>query len=330
MTDEHCDFVICVNNAVIDQLNTQLTLTSEPIVMLRSHTISSIASSNFWTYLFCLVAFLPGCDSKNRTPPDVPKYAEHDASTAEDSVLKTLRISQVTNRIHGTGTKFNPALLNHVDRAPHYANSGSQGAKAANFGIYLSDLKYAATYGQQEAVKRYFEACIRLSESAGIKREFSQIVQYLPQEIMTEDSAFEKSVQRQLNNAQNTSEGEEFKKAHASSLAGYYIEELYHLVSFLQSYSKDQNSDEVFFTILNTLVSQKSELNALITYFDHIDMKPEGISAYQDLLYLQTIYLQLDIESPSLETEPSKVLGNKSLHELFAAILTVRNKIVNF
>lgn len=287
--------------------------------------------SSFCMYAICLsISLLSGCGPKNDHSNEQPKFDEHDAAAVEDAVLKSLRNSNVTATIRGTGVAFNLTYLSDVNRISHYANLKNKGQAAANFGIYLSDLKYLIAYDRRDEIIRYFDACLRLSDDTGIKKEFSQAVELRLDDITAGDEALETKIRQQIKDATNTSKGEAFRNMHASALAGYYIEELYHLVTTLQNYKSDDASNQVFFSLLSTLLDQKDELNNLISYFDHLQMKPEGISAYQELLRIQMMYLALDIGALLEETDPSKARQNKNLHELFDAIFSIRDKIVNF
>ena len=275
-----------------------------------------------------VMTFLLGCGTKNDRQAAKHEFNEQDATTTQNAVLRSLRTSEVTTRIFSTGVEFNIALLNDVDHVSRYARR-DKGVAAANFGVYLSDLKYAAAFDEEEYVKRYFEACLRLSEYCGIKKEFTQAVQFHFDEIIAGDEAFQKSVQKQIKDADNVSKGEEYQKAHASALAGYYIEELYHLVSFMQLYASETKADQVFSTLFETLITQKNELNSLIGYFDHIQLKTGGISAYQELLSIQKMYLALNTDQLLQETNPSLILKNKDLQQISEAIRSIRNRIVN-
>ena len=130
--------------------------------------------------------------------------------------------------------------------------------------------------------------------------------------------------------ATNTAEQEEFKKLHASALTGYYIEELYLLAFFLKSYHSPDGSDSLFFAALSAFANQKDELDNLITYFDHVQLKSAGISAYQDLLSLQSKYLAMDSKQLLQETDPKIVLRDKSLQDIFDSLFSLRERVINY
>jgi hypothetical protein len=130
--------------------------------------------------------------------------------------------------------------------------------------------------------------------------------------------------------ASNTAEQEEFKKLHASALTGYYIEELSLLALFLKSYRTTESSDSLFFAALSAFVNQKDELDNLITYFDHVQLKSAGLSAYQDLLTLQSKYLALDNTKLLQEADPKVILRDKTLQDIFDSLFSLRQRIVNF
>ena len=164
--------------------------------------------------------------------------------------------------------------MNDVDRTNHYLKAGNKGAAAANLGVYMSDLSCLITHGKRDEANRYFQACLALSEFIGMKKQFSQAIQIGFNDIIEGDEKLEKSLANLFKDATNTAEQEEFKKLHASALTGYYIEELYLLAFFLKSYRSTEGPDSVFFAALSIFANQKDELNNLITYFDHVQLKP--------------------------------------------------------
>ena len=163
-----------------------------------------------------------------------------------------------------------------------------------------------------------------------MKKQFSQAIQFGFNEIIAGDKKLEKSLDHRFKDASNTAEQEEFKKLHASALTGYYIEELYLLASFVKSYNSTDSADSVFFVALRVFANQKDELDNLISYFDHIQLKPEGISAYQDLLALQTKYLALDSDRLLHEPDAKLVLQDKSLQDIFDSLFSFRKRIIDF
>ena len=114
-----------------------------------------------------------------------------------------------------------------------------------------------------------------------MKKQFSQAIQLGFNEIIAGDTNLEKSLAVVFKDASNTAEQEEFKKLHASALTGYYIEELYLLAFYLKAYHSTDGSDSLFFAALNAFVNQKDELDNLITYFDQVQLKSAGLTAYQ-------------------------------------------------
>ena len=284
--------------------------------------------SFFCFYIVLCFSLLAGCNAKN-TEDEKSDGAESDVAVVRESVLKSLRASNLTNQLEFSAEVFNEGLLNDVDRTNHYLRRG-KGAAAANLGIYLSDLSRLVALEKRDEVRRYFDACLRLSEYIGMKKQFEEAIQFGFNEIIAGDKQLQKSLDALFNDAHNTSQQEEFKKLHASALTGYYIEELYHLASFIKSYDPADSADSVFFVAFNAFVNQKDELDNLIGYFDHIKLKPEGISVYQDLLVMQTKYLALDSNRLLGERDVSLLLQDKSLQEIFDSVFSFRQRIVDF
>jgi hypothetical protein len=283
----------------------------------------------FYFYGFIMGIFLlTGCEKKGNSVEEKTDVDVRDAEVVRNNVLKSLHTSDVTNQLQFSSESFAKGLLNDVDRTNHYLRRG-KGVAAANLGIYLSDLSCLLAHDRRDEAGRYFEACLALSKYIGMEKQFSQAIQFGFNEIIAGDEKLQKSLADEFKNATNTAQEEEFKKAHASALTGYYIEELYHLSFFLQSHnSVDQ--DSVFFVAFGVFMNQKDELNNLVTYFDHFKLKSEGISAYQDLLALQAKYFALDRDRLLRETNASHLLQDKSLMDIFDSLSSLRKRIIDF
>jgi hypothetical protein len=282
----------------------------------------------FSFYIVLCFILLAGCWTKNNAD-EKPDFAESDATAVRDNVLKSLRSSNVTNQLQFSAEAFNEGLLNDVDRTNDYLRRG-KGAAAANLGIYLSDLACLVTLEKRDEVRRYFDACLRLSEYIGMKKQFEEAIQFGFNEIIAGDKQLEKSLEDLFKDVHNTAQQEEFKKLHASALTGYYVEELYHLASFVKSYNSVDSADSVFFVALKVFINQKDELNNLIAHFDHIKLKPEGISVYQDLLGLQEKFLALDSDRLLRERDASIILQDKSLQDIFDSLFSFRKRVIDF
>ena len=280
--------------------------------------------------VFCFCIFLLiGCGTKKSDGEKIDKEVL-DAAGVRDDVLKSLRSSQITNQLKFSRQLLDNGLLNDVDRANDYLKAGNKGAAAANLGIYMSDLSCLIAHGKRDEANRYFQACLSLSEFIGMKKQFSQAIHLGFNEIIAGDENLEKSLAALFKDADNTADQEDFKKLHASALTGYYIEELYLLAFFLKSYRSTDSSDSLFFAALSAFANQKDELNNLITYFDHIQLKLAGLAAYQDLLSLQSKYLAMDSEQLLQETDPKVVLSDKSLQDIFDSLFSLRQRVINY
>jgi hypothetical protein len=280
--------------------------------------------------VFCFCIFvLIGCGTKKGDEGKIDKEV-FDAAAVRDDVLKSLRSSQITRELKFSRQLFDNGLLNDVDRTNHYLKKGNKGAAAANLGIYMSDLSCLIAHGKRDEASRYFQACLALSEFVGMKKQFSQAIHLGFNEIIAGDKNLENSLAVLFKDAGNTAQEEEFKKLHASALTGYYIEELYLLGIYLKSYRSTDGSDSLFFAALGAFANQKDELNNLITYFDHVQLKPAGISAYQDLLSLQSKYMEMDSKQLLQESDPKVVLRDKTLQDIFDVLFSLRQRVVSF
>jgi hypothetical protein len=289
----------------------------------------AIALFYFCSVIMCII--LIGCGTK-QNEAEKTETNEQDAAIVSDDVLKSLRSSQVTDLVRFSDDVLDEGLLNNVDRANHYLSKRDKGAAAVNLGIYMSDLSCLMAHGKREEASRYFQACLSLSEFIGMKKQFIKAIQLHFNEIISGDEKLKKSMDELFKDASNIAEQEAFKKLHAAALAGYYIEELYLLASFVKSHHAPDRGDSIFFATLGVFASQKDELNNLITHFDHVQLKSAGISAYQELLTLQERYWAMDTDRfwSQQKTNPELVLNDKTLQEVFETLFSLRKRIIDF
>jgi hypothetical protein len=290
-------------------------------------------SAGFRFLYACIVCFfvffLVSCGRKRDTGTENSEKAEREAVVMRDEVLKSLTTSKITEQLHSNGAPFDKQVLHDVNRAK-YVKRDNKGAAALSFGVYMSDLSYLIAFDKRDEAGLYFDACYKLADYLGMKKQFGQALQFGFNEIIAGDEKLEKSFDHLFTDADNTATEEDFKRYHAASLSGYYIEELYHLAAFIQSYAPSDSTNQVFISGVKTLVEQNDELNNLIGYFDHIQLKPQAISAYQELLELQKKYLGLDRDKLLNETDPSTLLKNEQLNDILNAIVALRQRIVSF
>ena len=289
----------------------------------------AIALFYFCSLNICII--LIGCGTK-QSEAEKTETNEQDAAVVSDDVLKSLRSSQVTDLVRFSDDVLDKGLLNNVDRANHYLSKRDKGAAAVNLGIYMSDLSCLMAHGKREEASRYFQACLTLSEFIGMKKQFIKAIQLHFNEIISGDEKLKKPMDELFKDASNIAEQEAFKKLHAAALAGYYIEELYLLASFVKSHHTPDRGDSIFFATLGVFASQKDELNNLITHFDHVQLKSAGISAYQELLTLQERYWAMDTDRfwSQQKTNPELVLNDKRLQDVFDTLFSLRKRIIDF
>jgi hypothetical protein len=272
-----------------------------------------------------------GCTSpKQETQTSVS--VEESGVILRDSVLKSFRTSPVSAQIHQWGNSFQPELVHDITATNHYLQLPNKGIAAANMGIYLSDLGYLIESKQDAEIQRYFDACFLLANEAGMKKQFSKVLELRFAEIISKDESLDKSTDALFKNAENTSQGEEFKKMHAAALTGYYIEELFHLIRFAQTHSTDAGDSvkETYLQSIRTIIGQKSQLGNLIGYLDHIKMKPEAMPVYQGLLRLQAEYQALDVEKMLSEKDAGTIWQNVHLQSIMNETVSIRGNITDF
>ncbi len=281
-------------------------------------------------FFYLTILLLAGCGSGAKN--DKTEFKESDASAKKDEVLNTLRRSQITKQLHSSGEFFHREALHDISKTNHYLLLSNKAVAAANLGVYMSDLGYLVEFENNDA-SRYFDACLLLSEYAGIKKQFSNAVELRFQEIISGNEAIEQSMSKAFNGAENESQGEDFKKHHAAALTGYYFEELYHLVTIVKWYENKSLADtttQVVRSAIHSLLNQKQEINNLVGYYDHIKIQSKGILLYQDLLRLQKLYQTPDIDRMLNESNLTAVLQNKNTQDIFNSIIAIRDGITNF
>ena len=278
----------------------------------------------------CILLY-SGCSPKKLNNEGNEIKEEKQAINVRENVLKSFHASSLSMQLHTWGEGFSPEQLSDIGRTHHYLQLTNRGASAANLGIYISDLGYLIEYKRTEDIQRYFDACFLLAGYVGLKKQFSQVAALQFSEIISGDEDVEKSHKKLFGNAQNLSGGYEFKGMHAAALAGYYVEELYHLAGFIESFSSlDAGDPKIQLNALRMLLNQQSSLANLIGYFDHLTLKPQGLAVYQDFLRLQRIFLSPEITRLLKETEPMAVLTDSHFQKLVSEIKSIRGSIADF
>lgn len=287
----------------------------------------------FYSRVLCLAILLSaGCNSKNTTKSEKPEFSATDDTAVRDEVLKTLRTSEITKQLRASGEVFHQEAIHDLSQTNHYLLLSNKAAAAANLGIYMSDLGYLVEFKNIDAGP-YFDACLILAEYAGVKKQFSNAIELRFGEIISGNEAIEKSLTQTFKNADNASQGEDFKKLHAAALTGYYFEELYHLVSIVKLYENKNLTDttaQIVRSSLHLLLNQKQEINNLVRYYDHIKLQPKGIILYQDFLKMQAKYQSLDSDRLLNESNLSVALQDKTVRDIFDFIISIRDGITNF
>ncbi len=254
-----------------------------------------------------------------------------EASALRDNVLKSFNPSPLTKGEHISDSTFQPGALHDITNIHRYLDLENKAVAAANLGVYISDMAYINRMKRPEEIQRYFDGCFLLANHVGMKKQFSHIVELRFSEIISGNEAIEKSIGPLFGDAVNTSDGEEFKRMHAAALTGYYFEELFHLIYFIQHPPESGSSSEQINQAkrgdLDILMNQKEQVGHLISYFDHIKLKSGGIAAYQDVLNMQAEYQVLDRVGLSKEKDVSVLLQDKHLQSIIDLIISVRRRI---
>jgi hypothetical protein len=274
--------------------------------------------------LLSLLWLTAGCGGK---PTASDQSALKNDSTAEQAmteVLKSLSESGITRQLSDEGSTYSTLAVHDIGKSHEYLGQSNKAAAAIQLGIYMSDLGYLMEFNKREEGKRYFEACLLLANHVGLQELFGKKVEFRFSDIIKGDENLQRNLDRLFKNTTNTAADEEFKKIHAAALAGYFIEELYHLDIFV---STEGNSKELQLKGTRVLLNQKEAVGNLIRYFDHLQLKPEGIALYQDFLKMQARYQALDAERLLKESDLSIILQDKGFNEILTSITSIRKSI---
>jgi len=273
-----------------------------------------------------LFSLLAGCGGKKETAESKSERSVENAAAIRGEVLKSLSESGINKQFSSTGTAFQEIALHDISRIHDYLKLNNKATVALQLGVYMSDLGYLVDYNKSDEAKQYFEGCVLLANDAGLNKQFSHAMELKFGEIISGNETLEKSLNRLYKFADDSSD--DFKKSHAAALTGYYVEELYHLVVVAQSSQpSDSLNSEMKLRALQALLSQRQGISNLIGYFDHLQLKPEGIALYQDFLMLQSKYLSLNADQLMKETDPAKILQRSDCADILNAIKGIRNRI---
>ncbi len=299
-----------------------------PHASICTHSFKGLA---FWCALLSTTLIVAACGNDKKRSEQYVSDVKN-ADSVREEVLSGLSGDAITKQLSAMGLAFQRDALNDITRLNHYLQLSNRGGAAANLGVYMSDLGYLTDHGLKEEARRYFDGCIMLSDYVGVNNQFSRAVDLKFSEIISGNEDLQKSLDILFRNATDREEGEgEFKKMHAAALAGYYVEELYHLVVIAKSDPAASDSARQAQEIaVRTLINQRQAMGNLIGYFDHLQLKPEGIVVYQEMLALQAKYLKLDAQTMNAYSDQAAVLADKRVQDIFASIVSLRKSIVDF
>lgn len=252
------------------------------------------------------------------------------AQQAMNDVLQSLRESGITREISGDSSIFQSEAVHDVNKSHDYLRQSNKAASAIQLGIYMSDLGYLMEFNRRDQARRYFEGCLLLANQVGLQELFGKAVEVRFSDIISGNADLQRDFGRLFKHATNTAADDEFKKNHAAALAGYYIEELYHMTLFVQAAAQKENLSPLRMKAVQTLLSQKDEVGNLIRYFDHLELKPEGIALYQEYLKMQSSYQALDTDRLLKEPNAVIILQDKTFNEILASIISIRKTITGF
>ena len=326
-----CSYIcLWVSQQFIRKMNLHLVRIMEymPHASIRIRPLVQLAC---WYALLVMALLVAACGNDKRRSDQHASDVKN-ADSVREEVLKGLSGDAITKKLSAMGLAFQKDALNDITRLNHYLQLSNRAGAAANLGVYMSDLGYLTDHGVKEDARRYFDGCIMLSDYVGVNKQFSRAVDLKFSEIISGNEDLQKSLDILFRNATDRTDGEgEFKKMHAAALAGYYVEELYHLVVIAKSdQAASDSSLQGQQMAVRTLINQRQALGNLIGYFDNLQLKPEGIVVYQEMLALQAKYLRLDAQTMNAYSDQAAVIADKRVQEIFASIVSIRKSIVDF
>ena len=269
-----------------------------------------------------IILLLTGCgNSSSKSDTDSSAQA---AIEAREGVVKSLSEAGLNTRVYPLAS-FQKDAIHDISVLPLYMQNSNKSITALMLGVYMSDLGYINGFGQSVETERYFDGCFLLANDIGMKKQFEKAIDFQFSDILSGKGNLSPNQEKILSGADNLVDSIEFKKRHAAALAGFYLEELYHMAVFIESSSV---SDSLRIQTFQILMDQKLALNNLVRYFDHLPMKPEGIALYTDFLQLQEKYLSIHFVLFSKESFHS-VLEEKPYAEILSSIKMIRVKITS-
>ena len=248
--------------------------------------------------------------------------AELAAQEARQGVLRGINEAGLNLNVYARSA-FQEDAVHDISLIPSYIVNGNKSATALILGLFMSDLGYVNAFGKPVETQRFFEGCFLLANDIGMKKQFEHAIDLQFADILSGKQNLSPSQEKILNNAENRVDSAEFKKLHAAALAGFYIEELYHMVIYLESSAV---ADSLVMQTFQILMSQRQHLNNLVGYFDHLPMKPEGIALYMDILKLQEKYQEIDPALLSKAIFPA-ARQDEPYADILASIKIIRGKI---
>jgi hypothetical protein len=282
--------------------------------------------------LILFSAFLFSCGNNEENIEETVKTdslaVTNDTVTAEDeeksfSLPSPLQIAYVFKK---SGAGFNASLINDDANASKYNTSNFK--RAANFGIYSSDLAYCIFNKKSQDAKDYLKACKVLGESLGLNQAFESdnMAQRFDKNIGNEDSII-----RLVSGLQLKTDAllEQNKQKHISviAFAGAWIESMY-VAS--EIYSKDKNKkvlgsflEQLSFaeTVVKALAaSEKSEpeISTIKSGVADLDVKFNEIASIK-----KAIENDEDIDFQKIEVSDSELISLTKL------VKELRTKLVN-
>jgi hypothetical protein len=216
---------------------------------------------------------------------------------------------QVMELIEANKIEYNPMLLNDPHAVKRYAVEFS---KAANLGIYGSDLIIASSFDQtQESM--VFLSCVNvLAQSLGVSGAFDQkLFERIESHNNNKDSVLEivtgafKKVDEILkyNNRPATS---------AVILAGCWIEGLYVSSRIAESINEERT--------IKAVVQQKESLKNLIVMIESVKLEPSSSFLLEDL---RNLYDRFNV------AETKTKFNKESISEITSQITTLRTKLTD-
>jgi len=141
---------------------------------------------------FSVVVFLSSCSSKgtkSEAKQNKDSIADEESASNSSTKIKLPSPVELYLFIREAKVQYTGVSLNPIDNASKYVTANK---KAANFGVYASDLAYCTVYERQQESNNYFKTIKEFAQQLGINEGFDKaIVSRIDANLYNTDSLYQ-------------------------------------------------------------------------------------------------------------------------------------------